>query len=141
MEIYSDGGSRGNPGPAACAFVVIDDGKVIFKNSKYLETATNNFAEYSGAIEALTWLSNSKYLNQDLPITFYMDSELVVKQINGEYKIKDETLKKLILIIRNLLSKIKTKIIFKSVPREKNKLADFLVNKQLDSKLFGQGRV
>lgn len=130
--IFSDGGARGNPGPAACAFVCISDtGSVIQKDSKYLGSTTNNFAEYQGVILALTWLNqNEKMLSSS--ITFNLDSELVTNQINGIYKVKEETLKKLMLLIRNLLDKSSTKIIFKSIPREKNKLADFLVNEELD---------
>lgn len=130
--VFSDGGARGNPGPAACAFVCISDtGSVVQKASKYLGSTTNNFAEYQGVILALTWLNqNKKMLGGS--ITFNLDSELVTNQINGTYKVKEETLKKLMLLIRNLLDKFPTKIIFKNVPREKNKLADFLVNEELD---------
>jgi ribonuclease HI len=130
--IFSDGGARGNPGPAACAFVCISDtGSVVHKDSKYLGSATNNFAEYQGVIQALGWLNQNKNLMES-SITFNLDSELVTNQINGTYKVKEATLKKLMLLIRNLLDKASTKIIFKSVPREKNKLADFLVNEELD---------
>lgn len=130
--VFSDGGARGNPGPAASAFVCISgNGVVVHKASKYLGNATNNFAEYQGVILALTWMGQNKKL-LDGEITFNMDSELVVNQINGKYKVKEETLKKLMLIIRNLLEKVETKISFVSIPREKNKLADFLVNTELD---------
>lgn len=130
--IFSDGGARENPGPAACAFVCISKtGSVVHKGSKYLGNATNNFAEYSGVILALTWMNQTTESFAD-PVTFNLDSELVVNQINGKYKVKEETLKKLMLIIRNLLGKAKTKIIFKSIPREKNKLADYLVNEEMD---------
>lgn len=131
-SIFSDGGARGNPGPAACAFVCVSvSGSVIHKASKYLGSATNNFAEYQGVILALNWMNLNKNLLEN-GIIFNLDSELVVNQINGKYKVKEETLKKLMLIIRNLLEKVETKIIFKNIPREKNKLADFLVNEELD---------
>lgn len=134
-SVFSDGGSRGNPGPAASAFVCISgNGTVIHKGSKYLGEATNNFAEYQGVILALTWMEQNKNL-LDKEVTFNMDSELAVNQINGKYKVKEDTLKKLMLIIRSLLEKVETKIIFVSIPREKNKLADFLVNEELDRNL------
>lgn len=131
MDIFSDGGARGNPGPAACAFVVVDnDGKVVHKRSKFLGDATNNRAEYQGVALALNWLLSNEVTKT--PINFYMDSELVVKQLNRDYKVKDQNLKNLFFYINNLLLKIKPKIIFQHVPRLKNKLADFLVNKELD---------
>lgn len=133
MEIYSDGGARGNPGPAACAFVVFSDGgKVIQKDSKYLGKTTNNFAEYQGVIQALGWLIKSPELVGESPITFYMDSELVVNQIEGRFRVKDDNLKKLMLVVKNLLAKISANISFVAIPRSKNKLADFLVNKRLN---------
>jgi len=91
LIIHTDGGSRGNPGPAACAFDVEQNGKEIFHQSKFLGTATNNFAEYSGVINALDWLMNNNIYPQ---VNFYLDSELVVRQINGIYKVKDENVKK-----------------------------------------------
>ena len=103
ITIHTDGGSRGNPGPAACAFVVENSGEEIFKGAKFLGKQTNNFAEYSGVILALQWVtknfSTSNLNNQpkgcQFPIIFYLDSELVVKQINGLYRVKDENLKNL----------------------------------------------
>jgi ribonuclease HI len=131
--IHTDGGSRGNPGPAACAFVVDKDGEEIFKSSKFLSTQTNNFAEYSGVILALKWLiSQQSIINRRPLITFFLDSELVVKQINGIYRVRDEGLRNLFFEVLTLMKKIEGKIIFKNVPREKNKVADQLVNQELD---------
>ena len=129
MDIYSDGGARGNPGPAACAFVVLENGKVIHKDSKFLGKATNNQAEYQGVILALNYLITQ---STNLQIRFFLDSELVAKQLTGLYRVKDSDLKKLFLEIQKILEKISGKIIFKNIPRTKNKLADFLVNKTLD---------
>jgi ribonuclease HI len=128
--IYTDGGSRGNPGPAACAFVVEKNGKDVFKGSKYLGKATNNFAEYSGVILALKWLNENKI--KDTSIVFYLDSELVVKQINAVYKVKDENLRNLFFEVLSLMKKFGGDFIFKHIPREKNKTADLLVNVELD---------
>jgi len=134
MDIYSDGGARGNPGPAASAFIVLDDGNVIYKDSKFLGKATNNVAEYQGVLLALAWLVNSSIQYPVSSIRFFMDSELIVHQINGHYKVKDKKLKELFLEVQAFLKKIQPKIIFKNIPRTKNKLADFLVNKTLDER-------
>lgn len=133
LTIHTDGGSRGNPGPAACAFVVERNGEVIFKGSKYLGKVTNNFAEYSGVVLALEWFLSSPFINSELSIiNFILDSELVVRQLNGLYKVKDENLQKLFAEVKNLITKNGKKVIFKNVPREENTIADQLVNEELD---------
>ena len=131
--IHTDGGSRGNPGKAACAFVAEMDGKEIIRSSKYLGQQTNNYAEYQGAIIALKWLVTfQSEISSELSIVFYLDSELVVKQINGIYRVKDEDLRNLFFEVLELLKKTNNKIVFKHTPREKNKIADYLVNEELD---------
>lgn len=131
--IHTDGGSRGNPGPAACAFVVEEKNKIIFEGYKFLGKATNNVAEYNGVILALEWINReSGIVNQESGITFLMDSELIVRQLNGIYRVKDEELQKLFFQVKKLIVESKTKIIFQHVPREKNKEADLLVNQELD---------
>ncbi len=133
MKVYCDGGARGNPGPGAVAFVVEKDGKVIFKNSKYLGQTTNNIAEYKAVILALQWLlgvSSIRY--QASSIQVFLDSELVAKQLSGLYKIKNENLRNLFFTVKALEKKIDKKIFYTNVSRTKNKLADFLVNKTLD---------
>lgn len=131
LTIHTDGGSRGNPGPSACAFVVEEGGKVLYKGSKFLGKATNNYAEYSGVILALDWLV-SLPITHPSSITFFLDSELIVRQINGKYKVKDENLKKLHTEVNNKIGKMAIEISFKNVPREQNKIADRLVNESLD---------
>lgn len=122
MQIFTDGGARGNPGPAAIGIVINNK-----KYSKYLGKATNNQAEYQAVIFAL---EKAQELGlQEIKIN--LDSELVCKQLNREYKIKNSDLQKLFLKAYNLSLSFK-KIIFKHVPREKNKLADKLVNQELD---------
>lgn len=134
--IHTDGGSRGNPGPAACAFVAEKDGKEIIKASKFLGDQTNNHAEYHGVLLALNWLdSQSDIINQESSILFLLDSELVVKQINGLYKVKDENLRNLFFEALTLMKKLGGDFIFKHVLREKNKVADQLVNVELDKNL------
>jgi len=88
LKIYCDGGARGNPGPAAGAFVVLADNKEIAAEGKSFRVATNNEAEYGAVIMAMTWLLK----NNAASVVFYLDSELVVKQLNGVYKIKSKKL-------------------------------------------------
>ena len=130
IEIYGDGGSRGNPGPAASAFVVLENGKKVYEESKYLGETTNNVAEYNCVIIALEWLSkNSKTFEK---VFFRLDSELVTKQILGVYKIRSPHLIPLNKKVKGLVGQIKCEIVFISVPREKNETADALVNEELD---------
>ncbi|MEK7470602.1 MAG: ribonuclease HI family protein [Patescibacteria group bacterium] len=132
LIINCDGGSRGNPGPAAAAFVVRDSGKEIHSQSKFLGTTTNNVAEYSAVIMALDWLlHDSRFMSLD-SVAFVLDSELIVRQINGVYKVKDKKLKELHAHVAQLLKKIDKKISFENVLREKNEIADELVNIELD---------
>jgi len=131
LEVFTDGGSRGNPGSAACAVVVYEkiDGKSkrIDSFSRYLDITTNNQAEYQGVILALEKLMPYK----EHQLSFFLDSELVVRQLKREYKVKDVELGKLFLKIWNLAAGYH-KLIFHHVPREKNKEADRLVNEELD---------
>jgi ribonuclease HI len=133
LKIYSDGGSRGNPGPSACAFAVIDNGKIIYKESKFLEKKTNNEAEYYGLILALEWLNNNiENLNNLRVVNFFLDSELVVKQVNEVYRVKGNNLKPLFKKVLRLIKDLKIKTNFFSIPREKNKIADKLLNMEID---------
>lgn len=132
LKIYSDGGARGNPGPAASAFVVIENGRVIFKASKYLGVSTNNVAEYSALILALYWLKKNQSKTINKIATFHLDSELIVKQLKGEYKIKNSKLKTLNNKIKKIEKNIELEIKYIYIPRAKNKIADHLVNKELD---------
>lgn len=133
LIIHTDGGSRGNPGVAACAFTADLNGKKLQEESEFLGITTNNVAEYSGVILALKWiLENGDKLSYE-NIIFFLDSELVVRQLTGVYKIKKPELQELSLIIKNNIAEINKKIFFKNVPREQNKSADFLVNRELDN--------
>ncbi|SRR3989344_1897151 len=135
-KIYTDGGARGNPGFGAAAFVVLEDGEVIYKGSKFLGTVTNNEAEYTGVIIALEWLRKNitKYLGGE--VGFFLDSQLVVQQLNGFYKIKSDNLKSLFTKIKNLTLDLRgVEINYFSIRREENKLADKLVNLKLDENL------
>jgi len=127
LKIYTDGGARGNPGPAGIGVVIRDPSGKCKKYSKYIGKATNNQAEYKALIFGL---SKAKKLNPQ-KVTCYLDSELVVKQLNGFYKIKNKGLKPLFAKVENLASSF-PKITLFHIPREKNKQADKLVNKAID---------
>ncbi len=133
VKVNTDGGARGNPGPGAGAFVVETDGKIIHKDSGYLGKVTNNTAEYAAVLMALNWLNKNQKIFEEKKIIFYLDSELIVRQINGIYKVRDENLKKLNIQILILLKNFRQKIFFKNIPRSENKMADFLVNQRLDA--------
>lgn len=133
--IHTDGGSRGNPGPSACSFVAEIAGEIVCKKSKYLGINTNNFAEYNAFVIALQWLDANQKKYSAKEIVFYSDSELVVRQMIGVYKIKNETLKVLSQNIFELINKNNFKVSYKNILRDKNKIADQLVNDELDKNL------
>ena len=128
-RIFSDGGSRGNPGPSAYAIVVTENGKIIHQHSEFLGINTNNYAEYRGLIAGLTKAIEMKAEN----VEFIMDSMLVIKQMNGEYKVKAENIRNLYLDAMALSSMIPN-IRFRNVRRSEMLIpvADALVNKELD---------
>ena len=133
IKVFCDGGSRGNPGPAAVGFVVVQDGEIVLKRSKYLGKATNNVAEYTAVILALQYL---RRLQVTKDVHFVMDSQLVVRQLNGEYKVKDENLKKLYLQVKGLEKRFDEPIDYKWLSRKRNDVADSLVNIELDKQLL-----
>lgn len=136
LRIFTDGGARGNPGPAASAFAIFSGEKLIYKNYKFLGTATNNVAEYNAVLLAYNYLfdNKNKYFGNNL--NFFLDSELVVNQLSGNYKIKKEELIKLASIIKSLEKELNfKKIIYTFVRREKNIFADKLVNICIDKNI------
>ena len=135
FKIYTDGGARGNPGPAAAAFVVINEGKVYYKKAKFLGKTTNNFAEYWGIILALNWLSKNTKTFQEKEISIFVDSQLVARQLAGLYRIKSNKLRPLSLLVKKLEKKILKKVKYEELPRERNRLADALVNKIIDENI------
>jgi len=129
VTIFTDGGSRGNPGPAAGAYVLFDENKnQLAAFAKFLPHATNNIAEYTGLVNAL----EKAYTLGAENIKIYSDSELMVRQINGDYKVKNEGLRELFARACDLLTKFKSWQI-NHISREQNKNADKLVNQALDS--------
>ncbi|OGD83734.1 hypothetical protein A2572_00740 [Candidatus Collierbacteria bacterium RIFOXYD1_FULL_40_9] len=136
ITINTDGGSRGNPGPSAIGVILKSGNQKIGEISEYLGITTNNVAEYTAVIKALDYLVQNKIMADHL--LFVLDSELVVKQINGLYKVKLPHLRELNQKIKNqisnlILQKQIQKVTFVNVLREKNKEADALVNSCLDS--------
>lgn len=128
LTTYTDGGARGNPGPAAAGIVIKnEEGKTLAAFGEYLGTQTNNFAEYTALLLAVT---KAKELG-GTEVDCVLDSELVVKQMRGEYKVKDVNLQKLFIKVYNAATKFK-KVTYHHVMREKNKEADAEVNKILD---------
>ncbi len=134
LDIFTDGGARGNPGPAAVGIVVNNqNGQRLTAFGHFIGPATNNVAEYQAVITALDWLVKQPSLISNYQqINFYLDSNLVVNQLNGKFKIKNLNLKNLIIKIKALEKKISRKITYQFIPRTKNYQADFLVNQTLD---------
>lgn len=125
--INTDGGARGNPGPAGIG-VVIKIGDKVHKYKKYIGETTNNQAEYQALIMALTCAKELGVTEAECRL----DSELIVKQLNREYKVKNKDLAIQFIKVWNLISNFK-KITFKHVYREQNKEADYLVNQAIDN--------
>jgi ribonuclease HI len=132
LKIFCDGGARGNPGPAAAAFVVIDNHKIVFKDSKYLGKTTNNKAEYQAVVMAMQWLVRNKETFEKRIVHFILDSQLVAKQLAGSFKVKDESLRNFYWTVKDLEKKTELKIFYECVRRSENKLSDSLVNKKLN---------
>ena len=129
ITAYFDGGSRGNPGLAGWgAYIINDDGTVLAELSGALGVATNNVAEYYGLIAALQWAAD----NDVTTLAVKGDSLLLVEQMRGNYKVKNEGLKPLHMKARMLVMQIGN-VSFAHVPREKNKDADRLSNVGMDA--------
>ena len=130
IEVYTDGGSRGNPGKAAYGFVVYKEGQIIKKGNGYIGIATNNYAEYTALVEAFNWLRQE--YESGISVNFYLDSQLVVNQLNGLYKVKNHEIRGFVLKIRGFEKEFDS-VSYKHVPREMNKEADAQVNLALDA--------
>jgi ribonuclease HI len=127
-KLYTDGGSRGNPGPAAYAFVLeAEDGTVLDARGEAMGVATNNVAEYSALVAGLERAAEAGVTELEV----VSDSELVVKQMRGEYKVKNRALKDLFLEASRLARRM-NRVTYTAVRREHNELADGLVNEALD---------
>lgn len=125
--LHTDGGARGNPGPAGIGvFLQISDGEKI-EHAEYIGKATNNVAEYTALLRGLE-MAQEKQVNE---IKCFLDSELVVKQLNGQYRVKNADLKSIFLQVKTIANTFDS-ISFVHVRREKNKVADKLVNQAID---------
>lgn len=134
LIINTDGGARGNPGPAATGYIIKDEAKnIIAEGGTYLGEATNNVAEYQAVIDALEWLQAAQNLPTPHELHFYLDSNLVVQQLLGNFKIKNAPLLQMVQTIQKNLSANQWKAFFYHVPRAENQDADRMVNQILDA--------
>ena len=129
--LRTDGGSRGNPGPAGAGFVIEHDGEIICRGGRFLGSQTNNVAEY----EALIWgLENVAALGFS-EVTVFADSELLVKQVNGAYRVKNQGLKPLFARVVALLKGFSRSRV-EHVRREQNAQADAMANEAMDERVI-----
>jgi ribonuclease HI len=131
-HIHTDGGARGNPGPAAVGVVIHKNGKLFHQFGQAIGEATNNVAEYKGVTEALRYM-RSVLKNKEHELLFVLDSLLIVNQLNGKFKIKEPHLRTLYFDVKLLEEEVGGVIRYTTVPREHNRQADLLVNLALDA--------
>ena len=135
LIIYTDGASRGNPGPASYGFTISDEtGKLLHEEGEYIGKTTNNVAEYTAVIEALELVKEKYSSHLPLEIELFADSKLLAEQLSGRYKIKHPNLKPLFDRIKLLEMELGA-ILYTHVPRGKNTEADRLANKALDNRV------
>lgn len=128
LVIYTDGASRGNPGPASYGFVIKENNKILHQEGEYIGVATNNVAEYTAVLQALKYAQSLKNIEE---VAVFADSKLVAQQLSGNFKIKAKHLKPIIEKIK-ILSLELGGATFTHVPREQNVQADRLANLALD---------
>jgi ribonuclease HI len=150
--VFSDGGARGNPGPAAIGYVIKDNrGRILLTGKKFIGNTTNNVAEYQAVVEALKAIESNDLVANVAEIICCVDSQLIANQLMVKFKIKNEQLKILYREVRKIESKMKLvvkkdeetlsldmekSIYYQAIPREQNHEADALVNQTLDSLLL-----
>jgi len=133
INVYTDGGSRGNPGIAGYGLVIYDNHKhLIHQESKFLGIKTNNEAEYLGLLAGLNWIKKNQKMYQIEKLNFFSDSQLLVRQLQGKYKVKALNLKDLFIQAFQLLNQINIDYQFTDIRRESNELADKLANQAMD---------
>ena len=135
LNVFTDGGARGNPGPSAAGVYITDENnQQVGGFGNLLGVVTNNVAEYKAVIQALDWIiENKKSLAENAKINFFLDSKLVCSQIVGLFKVKNLALKDLLLDVRDREGQICLPMYYKHIPREQNSEADEYVNKALDN--------
>lgn len=135
IKVYTDGASRGNPGESGIGIVIYDSTGAVLKTwNEYTGKSTNNQAEYLALIKSLDLLKELKESTQIDLIEFYADSELMVKQLRLEYKVKDEGLKPLFKKFNTLINELKIPYKINHIERKLNKEADKLANMGIDNK-------
>ncbi len=136
IYVFTDGGARGNPGPAAIGVHITDEkGSVLCGFGETIGNATNNVAEYKAVNAAFAWLiENKQALALHKEIRVFLDSLLLVSQINRVYKVKNENLRELLDSLRQKEQQILLPVRYAHIPREQNKKADYFVNQALDSR-------
>jgi ribonuclease HI len=136
LKINTDGGARGNPGPSAIGVVVRDeDNHLVTEFGQTIGIATNNQAEYQAVIAAFEWLLKNREKVTSLGVVkchYYLDSTLVVNQLNGRFRVKDSILFQKLQIIKQLESALGLPTVYEAVPRDQNQAADRMVNVALD---------
>lgn len=134
LTINTDGGARGNPGPAAIGVVIQDqNAHVLYEKGQYIGEQTNNVAEYEALTHAVEWLSRFCAQTQVEDVQFLLDSKLVIEQVNGNWKVKEAHLQTLHQKVRALLTALPCSFRISYVPRAQNAAADALVNQALDA--------
>lgn len=128
--VYTDGGSRNNPGEAGIGVVAYEGEEVLFELSEYLGIQTNNYAEYMGVIRALEEILARNLAQGSIEVC--MDSKLVVEQVQGNWKVKEPTLKPLVARAQELVEQC-GEVSFTHIPREENREADALANQAMDT--------
>jgi len=134
LKVFTDGGSKGNPGPSSIGIVMYINRKKIFQHREAIGIATNNEAEYQALIKALEKVQSLNFKVQISKLEFYSDSKLMVNQVNGLFKVKQGKIKEYILKIRGLEQEINLPISYHLISREKNREADRLVNNKIKKK-------
>jgi len=142
LTVFCDGAARGNPGPAAWAFVVKDqNGKILLQKAAFLGRATNNEAEYQAVIGALEFLSSDQFFGgegtgskKEWKLDLRLDSQLVVEQLSGRFKVKDQRMRDYLFQARTLENNFYS-VSYHWIKRDENKEADLLVNEALDGNL------
>jgi len=139
VHLFTDGGSRGNPGPSACAFIAIvgaqpplwTSGRAVARRSRYLGICTNNEAEYSGMIDALKWARS----RGSTTVTVHSDSELMVHHMDGSYRVKAERLVPLVQEARSLLTGLRYEVVHHRREHPWISRCDAMVNETLDQRI------
>lgn len=133
LDIYTDGGSRGNPGPAGIGIVALQQEKVVHEFAQAIGVATNNEAEYKAILQSATWVQDFAIENKLTEINWFLDSKLVVEQLLKNWKIKEPRMKIFAEQFWKITDNIACSHTITHIPRAKNSMADALVNQALDA--------